>query len=111
MVEQGVMRQDWIPIDLSDKEMAKVVRRARFEAGKIGITGSGGPSSSLVKMIDALDLGKVNRLAGVVMVKHPDARAGATGAGAVWAVATRLVNEAASEVLKTRPPFEELGGS
>ena len=104
----GFMAQDYLPIDLSDKEMARIVRRSRFEAGKIGPIGTGDPTEKLVKLIDALDLGRVNRLAGVVMVKHPDQRAGATGAGAVWAVATRLLNEAAYEVLKGRPPFEVL---
>lgn len=92
----------YLPADESDPAVAAFVRRARHEA-------VGNPVSASAELVGAArkcDTGQLNHLAFVVMVRHPDAHAGATGAGAVWAVASRLVNEAAHTALKDRPLFE-----
>ena len=78
------MRLAWL--DLADADGRKVSWLARREA------------------FDGLDTGALNHLAVMVLI---DLRVcGATGQGGIWAVASRICNEEARAVLKTRPAFE-----
>ena len=82
----------YTPLDESDPAVAAIVRRARREAATV----PRGPSARLVELCDAIDdPTTLTHLRCVVMARHPTEHATATGAGAVWAVATRLINTAA----------------
>lgn len=58
----------------------------------------------LREVMREMDMGGLNYWATVVMLDHRFQ--GATGLGAFWAVASRIVNEVAREVLRTRPMFQ-----
>ena len=60
----------------------------------------------LRKRMSALDTEQLNVLYCIYMIVHPTAHAGSTGAGGIWAWASRIVNEVASEILAERPAFE-----
>ena len=96
----------WLPLDEGDQQIARIVRQARREAADVPEA----PSPKLVALVRCVsgDSDILARLAVVVMIRHPDQRAVATGAGAVWAVASRLVNEAAGVVLGEQPLFQVL---
>ena len=59
--------------------------------------------AKLRQLMEGFHLGKLNRCRTVVMIDHR--WQGATGAGGYWAVASELVNEVASEILRTKPAF------
>ena len=84
---------EWVP------EVAAVVRRARREAAD----NPAEPSERLVELVLACRPRERCHLARTIMVRHPDTRAVATGGGAVWAVASRLTNQAAAEALRREP--------
>ena len=59
---------------------------------------------NLLKYLTGMDMGDLNHLACMYMI---DRRfSGATGQGAIWAMASDICNEVARESLKDRPMFE-----
>ena len=88
-----------------------IMRHARAAAanGDLGpITGLNGlrRCSGLAKALKPLEMDALNALAAMYMIVHPTVEAGATGKGAIWAVASEIVNEQARAVLRDRPMFE-----
>ena len=81
----------WSELDESDPNVATVVRVARREARDP----LAAPSEKLVQACAELASDHLDHARRVVMVRHPDVRAGASGSGGIWAVVSRLVNEAA----------------
>ena len=59
-------------------------------------------TQKLYDFMQTVDTGRLRYWAGVVMLRNPTAEAGATGTGAFWAVASRIVNEIAVEILQER---------
>lgn len=80
------------PLDESDPAVAAVVRRARREA----VDNVAAPSERLVELCRALADDALHHCRVVVMVRHPGVWGCATGGGGIWAVVSRLVNEAAA---------------
>lgn len=64
------------------------------------------PLTTLRTRLEALDTADLGVLAHIVMLWHPTTHAAATGQGGIWAMATRIVNDTARQILKTRPAFE-----
>ena len=100
-------------LNLEDKTAARISRQARAVAtaehkgDKEGVEKG---RATLLKQIRGLDTGPINILSVMYMIRHPDIRALATGAGGVWAMASRHVNECAKAVLAERPAFEIVDG-
>ena len=99
----------YVALNLEDKTAARIAKQAKaiamaeHEGRKEGMEKG---RASLLKEIRSLGTGRVNILSVMYMISHPDVRALATGAGSVWAVASRHVNECARTVLAERPTFE-----
>ena len=89
----------YCPLDESDDAVKAVIRRARREA----LTIPEEPSPRLVDLVSRLPLQHLRHARCVVLIRHPGEKAGATGAGGIWAVASRLVNQAAD---RAAPVFE-----
>ena len=62
--------------------------------------------AKLDEVLQPLNTDDLNVLSGMYMMVMPNTEAVATGKGAAWAVATRIVNERAMDMLKSRPMFE-----
>ena len=77
-------------------DMRPALRLARKIAGKCH-RASDEESAKLRGLVAPLSMRKRLYLRYVLMVFNPDLEAYATGKGAVWAVTTRLLNEAAAE--------------
>ena len=87
----------------ADDGNVRAVKRAAAKAGRSWRTGGDGHRADVAKLAEVLhgtDSGRLRYWAGVTML---DGRwCGASGAGGYWAVASRLVNEAATAELRRR---------
>ena len=59
----------------------------------------------LKKIITSLGPDALAPLCFMWMLVHPTTHAGATGAGGIWAMASRIVNEVAKEISRDLPTF------
>ena len=64
------------------------------------------PLDALKRLLEPLETQDLNVLAAMHMIWHPTVMAGATGQGGIWAMASDIVNNAARDVLRSRPAFE-----
>ena len=91
-----------------DKAIAQARRAATLEHKRGALDAEQRAKARLTQTISELDDQEVRYLATATMLKTPTTYAGATGAGAAWAVASRIANEIAQEELKRRR--EGMGG-
>ena len=102
-----------MPLRTEQNTLERAVRQARQAATLEHKTGPASEMAQvkeaerkskerLAQTMRALTDDEVRYLATTVMLRTPDVHAGATGAGAAWAVASRIANEMGSSELKRR---------
>ena len=85
------MERRYWPLDIAYPQIAAVVA----QAGREATAERRYPSKQLIHLVQSCTEPMRAHMRVVEMIVHPDVRAQASGAGGVWAVASRLVNQAA----------------
>ena len=94
-------------IDRENEEGKSFLRLAKRAAmDEHGGKGRDKAFDKLYALIEGMPRDALFPLGVMYMLQHPDTKAYATGAGAVWAVATRIVNDIALRISRERPTFE-----
>ena len=109
MLHPSVQYKDmrYAMLDRSDPVAKKILSAAKSAAVKEWKGTANEKTRDLLrKRMSELDTGQLNHLYHIYMLLHPTTHAGATGAGGIWAWASRVVNEVAADILKDRPSFE-----